>query len=150
MKFLLMSFLLAGLVEQGFTCVDFSGNYTCTANLEEENASEVYDISIEQNGNTFTIIDDGIPETIIADGNTHNRPDELDIIDSSYMATCEGQSVLYSMNGKYIEDNIENPFDMNTKHTLLTSEKFESVTNIVFENLVVNEKTTCIKDSIEE
>ena len=112
MKNLIIALLFLGPAA-AMACANFAGSFTCT----EVGDNYTYNLTVEQNGNIFTITDDDGAEEFIADGNRRAIPDDTNMRNTSYLASCQGQSVLLQMSGEIFDDQTGQSFpfqaDMN-------------------------------------
>ncbi len=112
MKNLIIALLFIGPVS-AMACANFAGNFTCT----EVGDNYTYSLTVQQNGNAFTITDDDGAEEFIADGNRRSLPNDTNMRNAYYVASCQGQSVLLQMAGEIFDDQTGQSFpfqaDMN-------------------------------------
>jgi hypothetical protein len=134
-------FLIFG-VGRVFACPGFSGNYTC---FEGDGSS--YDLKIEQIGVKFTIIDDDGTQEYIADSKARVMEGMDELVNASYSASCEGQTVLINVNGIFLEEmEGEIPVQVRMTHTRKDDGSIGSTTDIISEGFNETETTDCIKE----
>jgi hypothetical protein len=113
MKNLIVALLFLGPVT-AMACANFAGSFTCT----EVGDNYTYNLTVEQNGNIFTITDDEGVEEFVADGNRRTIPDNTNMRNAYYVAACQGQSVVLQMAGEIYDDESGQsfPFQANMNH----------------------------------
>jgi hypothetical protein len=116
MKNLIIALVFFGPVA-AMACANFAGNFTCT----EVGDNYVYSLTVEQNGSTFTITDDEGTDQFIADGNRRSLPDDTNMRNAYYVASCQGQSVTLQMAGVIFDDETGQsfPFQADMTHQII-------------------------------
>ncbi len=101
-----------------FACANFAGSFTCT--IEDDNYT--YNVLIEQNGYNFIITDDEGSDEFVADGQRRSIPNDTNMRNAAYVASCEGQSIKMQMTGEIFDDETGQsfPFSSNMDHNLRT------------------------------
>lgn len=99
-------------------CANFTGSFTCT--VQDDNYT--YALTIEQNGTTFRITDDEGTDEFIADGRRRSLPNDTNMRNASYVASCQGQSVVMTMVGEIFDDETGQsfPFQADMNHMMKT------------------------------
>ncbi|MBK24769.1 MAG: hypothetical protein CME70_12295 [Halobacteriovorax sp.] len=101
-----------------FACANFAGSFTCT--IEDDNYT--YNVLVEQDGYNFRMTDDEGTDEFIADGQRRRLPDDTNMRNAAYVASCQGQSVVMNMTGEIYDDETGQsfPFTANMNHNLRT------------------------------
>lgn len=117
MKTLIASMALL-LSASAFACGNFTGNFTCTV----EGDNYTYNLLVEQNGTTFRITDDEGTDEFVADGQRRALPDDTNMRNAYYVASCQNQAVNMLMAGEIFDDETGQsfPFQANMSHVLRT------------------------------
>lgn len=101
-----------------FACGNFTGHFTCT--VADDNYT--YDLTVQQNGTTFRITDDEGTDEFIADGQRRSLPNDTNMRNAYYVASCQGQTVAMKMSGEIFDDQTGQsfPFLANMNHQMTT------------------------------
>lgn len=117
MKAIIATIALLGSTA-ALACGNFAGSFTCT--VQDDNYT--YGLVVEQQGNRFVITDDEGTDEFIADGTNRRLPDDTNMRNASYVATCQSSLVNLVMTGEiYDEETGQSfPFRANMDHVLTT------------------------------
>ena len=130
-------------------CPNLAGEYTCSA-LQDQ-----YDSLVEQskiNGvDVYTVTAEGISKTIFTDGKLRSLPDDEQVVNQKYTASCKGSSIIANVSADILgpqKSKVGNiKIQVNLKKTAQSG--FEIKTNghavLDGQKQSINEVVTCLK-----